>query len=221
MPPKQPLKLNDEQLAAELDVSRRTVGNYAEAGMPHTVEKGYRRFDLAACRAWVEANKPTPTTGGKRPHEIHAAQNGHAAERPNHRGRRSKEDVDRDGQTVRRLVDNSDPEEIAAVVRAVADGAPGALTASAVKTLRDGLQAEREAIKLAQERRDVVPVKDVRAKLLAALLVLGEKLDTLPARLAHAAVGALGVTPDREAHVREAIEREMGELLGELERLEV
>ncbi len=214
-PPQSPGLLTDAELSEHLLVSRRQIGSYVQAGMPHEIgPRGKRRFRLDVCREWVARNAPEPVRGGKAPHE--KAREAAAVRTP----RRSQTEIDDEMRRVRGLVDRSDPAEIAAATRGASEP-QDVLSLAAVRVLREGLQAEREAISLRQERGELVAAASVRAAIMGALSALALKLEELPVRLAHAAVVAAGVRPDLEGHVRAAMEREIGDLLEDLERLEI
>lgn len=187
------------EIADALGITQSHANDLAKnEGLPHTMGAGARGrttrlFDLEECRRWMETHRSNAATPQ----------------------RRTKDDIEAEQRDVRGLIDRADAEEIRGRVQ------NGLLTKAGIDLLKGGLEAESKAIDLAKQRGDLVAVRDVREKLREALSAVGAKIDSLPARLAHAVVSALGVPPEREALARQVMEREIGGLLAELENMEV
>lgn len=217
--------LSAAELAAALGVSERMVGIYAGREMPSYIgPRGKRRFNLEECREWVRLNVPEPVRGGKAPHRAQAEGTDvppSLADAPESDAKDRAIAAEVQSLLVAWLVERAVPEEISAAVLLAVNGGKtksGGLTQTSIRTLKDGLDAERAADKLAQERKLLLLADNVRRAWTGALARLRIRLEELPARMTAAVVDAApsGLCPEDQVAVRRALEASIRTLLEEI-----
>ncbi|MGE3175842.1 MAG: hypothetical protein AB7O32_00115 [Vicinamibacterales bacterium] len=237
-PPPPPASLTAAEIGAALGVSERMVGIYAGRGMPSFIgPRGKRRFELEECLEWVRLNAPEPVRGGKTPHrvrgdladspectEVTYVGTSSPADSPDlPEGPRKEAAIAAEVQAllVAWLVERAVPEEISAAVLLAVNGGKakgGGLTLTSIRTLKEGLEAERTADRLAQERKRLLATDDVRRAWTGAIARLRVRIEELPPRLgaAIAADPELALAPEHQLAVRRVLEAGIRGLVEEL-----
>jgi len=214
-------------IAVGLGVSRQTVRNWCQAGMPHTlvteagIHFGERRFDLDLCRAWVTDNRKECIKGGKRegagrPRRVALVEaatakmafDRHAglSEEEKHKALEAEAEKDREDKQMG---------EYTAMMEGGAAGLSRAMAKmpkhQAERLIRV-LEAHSAKLELDKERGSLLDKGECETAWAEALAWLKSGLESLPQRLALKLAPLLGLEEERAGLVR----AEAGRIVSEL-----
>lgn len=200
--------LTARQLAKAIrpSVSVMTVTDWVRKGLPHSVVKSQRRFDLAACQAWVKANIQR-VSGGNR-----------GGGRPKKKPDEPPPLVIPEAMPARLPTGEFAGLKDSAAVLAMMEKGGDDWNANKAHTLRHTVQAAAALDELNEAAGKLVDADEIKRVWASTLQTIRTMLDGLSARVTQSVVAATPLPREAETALRKAIKDEVVRVLGDLER---